>query len=235
MKKYLTLAVLAVSTVAFTSFANANTKTVAEPTVTAQTEAPTAMTSGKQINGFYIGGGLGTFGAISSSEFDDDLDEVNEDNNYEDLFDETHKATLKIYTGYHFNRIIGIEATYTDYGNITGTYLGNDVKQSPRSFSVAANAGYTFQNGLRPFALLGLSAISLNSNYDYLDTDNPLGIKFGTGLDYAPEALNGLIFRVAYECEMFFETSDFETTEGNYDDVYAFGLGSFYLGTSYNF
>ena len=63
--------------------------------------------------------------------------------------------------GYKFNRVAGIEVDYLDYGE-------SDVT----SITGQANISYTFHNGLRPFALLGLSFINLKQEKHLIYKDN---------------------------------------------------------------
>ena len=199
-------------------------------TEVAQTESPQAVKSQK-VSGFYIGAGYGSFSYDTEQDWDDD-------NRYGNLTQKTDGNSVKIYGGYQFNKIIAIEATYTNYGNTEG-YVNTRsstqaVEQSPTSVAVAANAGYSFANGLRPFGLVGLSYLTLDSSYEFLDTDNPIAIKYGVGVDYAPAALNGVQLRVAYEGEIYFAEAE---TYGYNDDISVdlFSLGAFYAGVSYKF
>lgn len=69
---------------------------------------------------------------------------------------------LRLIGGYDFNRFIGVEGGYSDFGSykvkntaqqIIGTVKGN-------SFSLAARGGYKFTFGLSLFAKLGLASVS---------------------------------------------------------------------------
>lgn len=188
-------------------------------------------TLAEKVDGFYLGAGYGSFSYDIVQDWDND-------SGYGKLIEKTEGNTLKLYGGYQFNKVIAIEATYTDYGDTQG-YIYNlfnnkqIVEQSPSSFSIAANVGYSFDNGLRPFALLGLSYITLDSSYSFLETDNPIAIKYGIGLDYAPMALQGVQVRIAYEVDSYFA----EAYNGYGDDVNIdiFSLQSFYAGISYKF
>jgi opacity protein-like surface antigen len=67
-----------------------------------------------------------------------------------------------VYGGYQFNKIIAVEAAYTDYGSFSDTASKifqpgvETFSSDPSTVSVYANAGYTFANGLRPFGQIGL-------------------------------------------------------------------------------
>lgn len=216
MKKILTLALLTFSTVIYAE------------------EAPTV-----KIKGFYLGAGLGSFNYKTDGDWDDE-------NRYGKLVEQTKGNTFKVYTGYQYNKVIAIEATYTNYGETEGyvyTLFADkktSVKQSPISFSVAANAGFTFDNGIRPFALVGLGYTRLNSSNEFLLIDNIITIKYGVGVEYAPAMLNGLQLRVAYEADSYFSEAysykgwgQNEEKEGT--DVDIFTMNSFYAGISYKF
>ncbi|MEZ8605522.1 MULTISPECIES: porin family protein [Vibrio] len=92
-----------------------------------------------------------------------------------------------VYGGYQFNRIIGVELGYTDYGDYDSK-VGDKVF-SPTALSVSANVGYTFDNSIRPFFVAGLSYVDLNSgkgsNYK-IDDDSGAGFHFGIGVEYTP-------------------------------------------------
>jgi len=180
--------------------------------------------------GFYIGAGYGSFGYDTEEDW-------NNSTEYGVLIEETNGHSLKLYGGYQFNKVIAVEATYTDYGNTQG-YVNTtsglaSVKQSPTSFSLAANLGYSFKNGIRPFGLIGLSATTLNSSYAFLEDDNITAIKMGLGVEFSPRQLHGIQFRLAYESDAYFAQEKVSTY--NSDNLYIFTLDSFYAGVSYKF
>ncbi|MCW8331211.1 porin family protein [Photobacterium sp. SDRW27] len=179
-----------------------------------------SFAAAQDVRGFYVGLGVG------STSFEDDgwNGEV-----YDTSFDEKDNS-FKIFSGYQFNRIIGIEASYTTYGEIDSQ--ADNYQIDPTSFSVSANVGYTFSNGLRPFALAGLSAVDLSQSEERLDGDSGGAIHYGLGLDYAPAMLNGFSMRLAYEGDLFgIEEKISSYTVRSYDVT----VGSFYLGASYKF
>ena len=126
----------------------------------------------KKVNtgeGFYIGAGIGaSFYNITSADGDyyipDDGDGTHTIviDQFEDLDD--NDLGYLFYAGYQFNKIIGVEASYTDYGAFSGSIANTNLgtfKKDPYAIAVAANAGYTFFNGqLRPFGLLGLGYLN---------------------------------------------------------------------------
>ncbi|MGB0935857.1 MAG: hypothetical protein ACPGTQ_00295 [Colwellia sp.] len=180
--------------------------------------------------GLYVGGGYGTFDAFAGNDWDNSY-------RYGRLVEKISGNTSKLYIGYSFNRIISVEASYSDYGETLGfvySLIGRQsVYQEPTSFSVAANAGYSFDNGWRAFGILGLSSVELNSSFDYLETDNPVAIKWGFGGEYTPAGLKGLQFRIAFEADTYFAES--ENYFNSDSDLYAFSLTSAYIGASYKF
>lgn len=182
-----------------------------------------ANTSSSKISGVYLGGGFGT------TNFEDDgafgADNIDDGD-----------STFKLIGGYQFNRIVAIELQYSKYGDIkNNSYFANswDVKSAKHtSISLAANVGYTFDSGWRPFAIAGLGSIEQKLASDNMsDSDTGTSFRYGAGVEYAPKALNGLAFRVAYEGDLFVVDSG---TTNNFDD-YTMTIGSFYAGATYKF
>lgn len=173
--------------------------------------------------GFYLGAGYGAFAYSTNPAFNDEAA-------YGNLVEKSSGSTLKIYGGYQFNRVIGLELTYTDYGDSTGYVIESGteqvVNQSPTSFAVAVNAGHSFDNGLRPFALLGLASVYLDADYKFLETNSPMAIKYGLGIEYTPTKLSFAQLRLAYESDTYFAN----TKTSN--EPYYFQLYSIYLGLS---
>jgi opacity protein-like surface antigen len=168
--------------------------------------------SSQDVSGFYLGGGMG------NTTYSDDSPFTHLD---------ADGTTFKIIGGYQFNRIVGIEAQYTDYGDIK-------VKNTPfdlnvNSASVAANIGYTFDNGLRPFATLGLGYISVDVPEFLGEDENELLLRVGAGLEYTPHQFNNIIFRAAYEMDHFNVGSKGSNWDTNIQ------VGSFYAGATYKF
>jgi opacity protein-like surface antigen len=109
-------------------------------------------------------------------------------------FTETAKESghLRLIGGYDFNRFIGVEGGYSDFGSynvkntaqqVIGTVKGN-------SFSLAARGGYKFSFGLSLFAKLGLA--SVNTKYSAAPgwvltgelNRHSTGLLFGLGAQY---------------------------------------------------
>lgn len=176
-----------------------------------------------KYQGFYVGGGVGT------TDFHDDL--MSEASKRTDIGISSKSDTAyKLITGYQFNRIVSIEAQYTSYGDTKYSAIKNDQKANmtvkQQSYSIAANVGYTFDNGLRPFVTAGLGQISVKS--PMINDDGGL-VRLGAGLEYQIKQVPGLGMRVAYE-------ADFYTLEDKYNNKdYDQSVGSWYVGTTYKF
>lgn len=160
---------------------------------------------------------------------------------------DTKDNTRKLYAGYWINRIVGIELGYTNYGTIQScrnSFCAStlDYYVEPRAYSVAANVGYTFNNGLRPFATLGFSALDLSQSKPIFDSDSDLAFRFGFGGEYSPPKIPGLTLRLAWEIDLFDskeEDDDWWDDDDDWwdddDDYLSSHLSSAYLGLSYKF
>ena len=194
----------------------------------------TAVLAGPNSSGGYVGIGFGTTAYNDSDYLNEALKLDNLDNG---------DSGYKVYGGYQFNNVVGIEAAYTDYGKFTAN---NDFAMASTAFSVAANLGYSFLDGqLRPFGTVGLSYISSDySNYPKkvydgsyeLDITPPANnhgaFHYGLGIQYEPDALIGFGFRLAYEADIY--AISVQKT-GSDDKTYSQGLGIVYLGVQYKF
>ena len=185
-------------------------------------------------SGLYLGGAIGTSGVDVGGLFSSVREPVTfeaEDNAY------------RIIAGYKFNRIVSLELQYTDYGDVVAKYplrSNAGFTWTPQVLSIAANLGYTFDNGVRPFGTIGLSSIDLDMKYSDGSRpsssefdDSGAGVRVGFGVEYTP--LCELSLRLGYEADAF----TIETYEGAFaqkrkveKDVV---LDSFYLGVTYNF
>jgi len=185
-------------------------------------------------SGLYLGGAIGTSGVDDGGLFSSVREPVTfeaEDNAY------------RIIAGYKFNRIVSLELQYTDYGDVVAKYplrSNAGFTWTPQVLSIAANLGYTFDNGVRPFGTIGLSSIDLDMKYSDGSRpsssefdDSGAGVRVGFGVEYTP--LCELSLRLGYEADAF----TIETYEGAFaqkrkveKDVV---LDSFYLGVTYNF
>ncbi len=148
-------------------------------------------------------------------------------------------ASFLVYGGYQFNKIIAVEASFTDFGNFAGSKNGRTYSRDPQALAVYASGGYMFfNNSLRPFMHLGLSYVMSNQNaaYDDLDfTDNYLAMHSGIGVDYYPAILKGVGLRASYGHD--FGISSYEMLNGSNleDELLVQNIGLFYLGAQYRF
>lgn len=174
-------------------------------------------------NGFYLGGAIGTTGIDDGGLYKDSLMPITVD---------AEDETYKIIAGYQFNRIVALEAQYTNYGDVVAKNALNQSTYtwSPTAFSISANLGYTFDNGIRPFGIIGLSTIDLDQSLPVLDDDSGEGIRYGFGVEYTPKQAKNVSFRLGYEADAFVIESD-SAFESDKDLV----IDSFYLGATYNF
>lgn len=149
-----------------------------------------------------------------------------------------------VYGGYQFNKIIAVEAAYTDYGSFSDTaskILQPGVEtfsSDPSTVSVYANAGYTFANGLRPFGQIGLGYLMINgsSSMDAIGIDDSVSMRFGLGLEYAPKKLSGFGFRVAYVEDVAMDFSYNADDNGKDTSTLLINAdGMLYVGAQYKF
>ena len=174
-------------------------------------------------SGFYLGGAIGTTGIDDGGLYKDSFIPITVD---------AEDETYKIIAGYQFNRIVALEAQYTNYGDVVAKNVLNQSTYtwSPTAFSISANLGYTFDNGIRPFGIIGLSTIDLDQSLPVLDDDSGEGIRYGFGVEYTPKQAKNVSFRLGYEADAFVIESD-SAFENDKDLV----IDSFYLGAMYNF
>lgn len=190
-----------------------------------------ALAAQKDPSGFYIGVGAG------STEFDDDGFGKAVTN--KTTTTETESPSYKLIAGYQINRIIGIEGQYTKYGKST-TKIGSSKTFTTdySSVSVAANLGYTFDIGLRPYAMLGYSILnseienSGKTKYFATKSSTVSGIKMGVGVEYAIPVVPALALRAGFDWEAA-EIKVKDDKNKELSNVHA--LGSFYLATTYTF
>ena len=175
-------------------------------------------------SGAYIGLGLGSTAYVDSGF-------VEEQQTTEDELGAADSG-YKIYGGYQFNQIIGLEASYVDYGEFTA----GDYTHTSSSLNISANLGYSFLEGqLRPFGLLGFGYLRNTFPKDNtpLIDENNYAMHLGFGLDYTPKGLGGLGFRMAYEGNSF--SYDIDENLTTTKDSYRQAFGILYLGVQYRF
>lgn len=175
-----------------------------------------ADSASPKIAGFYLGAGIGNpSGELESEEL-----------NSRDL--ELSENSQHLMAGYQFNRIIGIELQYVKYGEASHGLF------DPASFSASANLGYSFDSGLRPFAILGFGATDLNireSPYVEVISDTGTSFHYGLGVEFAPQPLAGVSLRLGYESE--FLNMEIQDYWGN--ETYDVQLHSVYGALLYKF
>lgn len=176
-------------------------------------------------SGFYMGIGAGT-----TVYGDDDL---MWNSGYYDLDDAD--SGYKVYAGYQINKIVGIEASYVDYGTFAAYNGTNIYRQEFKATHIAANAGFSFLQGqLRPFGNVGLGYIdhdatgSLGVIYDDVSSRS---FYFGLGFQYEPKTMQGFGLRVGYDVDVF----DRDVYDGWWHNEYAQGVGLWYLALQYRF
>lgn len=173
-------------------------------------------------SGFYLGGGVGE----PSGEITDN------DSRSFDM--ELEKQSLHVIAGYQMGRIFSLEMQYINYGKDRYSIV------EPTSLSISGNVGYTFDTGLRPFFVLGLGVTDVNLKYDVasdiLVEDSDLSYHYGVGLDFTPEKLGGLTFRVAYEADFVnIEISRFNGYSFSQLEMFDVDLSSVYGAVIYKF
>ena len=176
----------------------------------------------QKVSGIYLGGAFGD----SKGSIDSDWTETSTYYNYTDIDSgsESHSQSdnaIKLLAGYQFNRIVAIEAAYINFGEFKGD---EDIK----SYNLSTNLGYTFNNGVRPFALIGVGKLD--------DTDEKhTTIHYGVGIEFAPVALNGVSFRATYEADIYSEneTEVYNNTTTDSDNDFLFSAIT--IGAAYKF
>ena len=192
-------------------------------TILALTSVSSFTLANEPAEGWYLGGGIGSTG------FDLDLDIKNSGTTVE-----PDGTALKVYGGFQFNRILSAEMSYISYGDLNvkqeyqAFYDAVHTLASPTSISLSANLGYTFDNGWRPFVMLGLSSVYFNTKQKSDISDKHTGFHAGLGVEYSPKFIDDLTMRLAYEADMFEAKSQIA---GNVD----FTLDAVYFGASYKF
>jgi len=192
----------------------------------------------KDASGIYIGVGvaISTFDAAfydNTYYFPEDGDDTV---NREKSSMYANDTGYKIYGGYQFNKIIGVEFSYNDYGHLENDLLTQD----PYSITLAANAGYNFLNNqLRPFGILGLGYMKTNQNRELFDEDVAT-LHFGLGAEYYPTVLKGVGFRLGLEGDYMFKSQYAYHETVNDTEVYEYKLlyrdyVNYFLAVAYKF
>ena len=165
----------------------------------------------QKVAGFYVGGGWGnskTSGATNIAE---------------------RGKAYKAIVGYQFNRVIGIESQYTKYDEVSLKIDRANLKWSPESASFGLNLGYTLENDVRPFAVIGASYIRSGASSNN-DIDLSAALRLGVGVEFSPVELGGLSFRAAWETDRFKAYKKDKKLGGS-----TYGMSNAYLGMLYKF
>jgi len=188
----------------------------------------------QKVDGFYLGAGIG------DTSYDDDGFGKSVTDSATST--ETDGASFKLIGGYQFNKIAAIEAQYTKYGTANTKFKLVNVKaltMDTESLMVAANLGYTFDNGLRPYGVIGAGIVSWDvrnagaTNHVFNKSSNTFAVRAGLGLEYAPAMFDGWAIRAGYEVDAFeAEVEDLVTKKTT---SHTLGMGSFYVGSTYKF
>lgn len=198
----------------------------------------TVLAQESDSSGTYFGlgaGWSGTRGSVTDVHYyTDDLDDSTAIKT--DGYNE-NDIGYKIYGGYQINNIVGVEASYNNYGKMG--YKTNE--QKPESISVYANVGYNFLNAqLRPFGLLGLGYLRTNevhTNQYGLDDDFTT-LHAGLGVEYYPTPLKGFGVRFALESDLNMkkDTTEYVDNENHYSsETFYRRFLICYLGVQYKF
>jgi len=200
-------------------------------------EEAVSVNTGK---GLYIGAGAGssrytvTRSGSSCIQRNSNLICTHNESDFED-----RDSGNLLYAGYQFNKIIAVEAAYTEYGDFSKVINGIEYSQAPASFAVYANAGYTFFNGqLRPFGIGGLGYLNRKQSRDYDRlgfNEDFVTLHLGFGVDYYPVALRGFGFRLSFSSDLYAQ-SDYHYTDTTTDtDSLLQNYSVLYAGVQYRF
>jgi hypothetical protein len=189
----------------------------------------TTTFAGENRSGFYFGGGVG-----NANYSDNGLSLVIGDAEIEKSAD-----GIKGYLGYQFNNVVGLELGYADYGKYKSTRVGSDYSYAAQSYSVAANLGYSFLDSqLRPFVNLGLGYVQTKHENLYplykSIKDAAVSLHYGVGIQYEPNILRGLGFRIAYEADTYMTAIE-TYGSSSFDDTYTQTSSLVYAAVQYKF
>jgi OOP family OmpA-OmpF porin len=128
--------------------------------------------AGRNLEGFYLGGGVGDFSA-AVDEIDnlDDVDDVGID------FSDSDNA-LKLFAGWHFNRFFAVQADFVDFGESSG-------------FVSPSVSGTSDVQGLAPSIVgtLPIGPIELFARVGYMFYEVDLNLTGGRVIDESGEDL----------------------------------------------
>ena len=214
MTKKVTFSLVAMLALASTAFA---TETASTDSSTVETKTVAQVPAeNSHADGFYVGLGYGMT-SFTDGDFGKEFD------NFKVAPDNDTDSGFKLYGGYKFNEIVGVEGSYVNYGTMDFKYTengsGTATEIKPWSLNVAANLGYDFfDDQLRPFALAGLGYVAYGQSgqQDLYSTDSSLAGVFGLGVEYTPTLFQGVGFRLAYDSSITAVTMTY--SDSNKDD-----------------
>ncbi|MFA7555188.1 MAG: outer membrane beta-barrel protein [Spongiibacteraceae bacterium] len=188
-------------------------------------------------SGFYLGAGVGVVG------YDDDnlSDDLGDDTGlYKAIDTDSDDTGLKILSGYQLNKLMAVELSYTDYGDTDySAYSDTLFSLKIRTTSLAANIGYSFDSGWRPFALLGLSYVDVDADSplssSLSSSENYLGVHYGLGVEYSSPSMRHIAFRIAVEGDAFIDDSFEDLDRRYYEDEYLLSATILYAGVVFRF
>ena len=161
--------------------------------------------------------------------------------NGEEIFGEGSSG-YKLYAGYQFNQIVGVEAAYNNFGKSDGNSNAPIASETPTNISLSANLGYAFLDGqLRPFVTLGLGQMSFTrdgygNNAGLELAKSLMSFNGGVGITYKPKMLKGLGLRVAFESFSAVDEEISQISGGTTNTVTVkTGTTNTYLGVEYQF
>jgi len=178
----------------------------------------TVANADSNTKGFYLGVGYGNMQYSDDRLASSDLDNKN--------------SGTKLYAGFQFNKMMGIELSHIDYGE----YKSYRLSQKFSETRLAVNVGRSFIDAqLRPFVNLGLGLIKrdITGGYVYQIDDGGVALALGLGLQYEPKSLDGVGVRIGYDFSYFEQ----EIRGGYYveDKLYVQSLGMTYISLQYKF
>ncbi len=191
----------------------------------------TISLNAESVEGTYFGLGIGS-SQFKDGGYKDDL------NNYlssTDVKYDYSDVAIKLYGGYQFNKVIAVEASYTKYGK----YNIDTIELQPSSVAIAANVGYNFGDNAeyRPFVTTGISLLNFGDNgkIKAYDNSSEAAIRVGVGFDYAPAKLEGMIFRLSYEGDVYKLDDANPTNIASFSNKYTQSTNMMYFGLGYKF
>ena len=196
----------------------------------------------KSVKGFYagLGYGISTFnGSYYSGTYTDVGGSIIYDRQTKSVYSDN--SAYKIYGGYQYDKILGIELAYNDYGRFENSIEIDKVKetytQNPSSITLSANLGYYFlANQLRPFGIIGMSYMQTNQNIPLFNKED-LAAHWGGGVEYYPRAFKGVGFRAALELDsVVIGQQTYSSDQDKYKESILFrDYASYYFAISYKY